>query len=141
VQHYKMPCTGEGARLCYLIDRGSGGFEYLYDEIEGFHYRWGFSYEIVVARSARPAMADASMLHYRLVSAVERRVPADATFSLPVNIDGEMLIQVRAGVCTLLGAVEIDADERSCDALRRRDTVTFRHHATEQRLVIADAAP
>src|ERR1044071_3400006 len=94
VQHYKAPCIGEGARLCYLIDRGQGEFEYFYDEISGFEYRWGFSYDIAVIASTLPASADASTLQYRLASLIEqRRVSADATFSLPVSLDGQPLVQ------------------------------------------------
>ena len=136
VQHYKMPCIGEGPRLCYLVDRGTGDFEYFYDEIEGFEYRWGFNYEIVVARSTQPAMADASTLQYRLASLSEqRRAPLDAPFSLPVSLDGQILIETKDGACTLLGAIDIDTSERSCDALRSRATAVFRHHASEPKLV------
>jgi hypothetical protein len=136
VQHYKMPCVGEGPRLCYLVDRGKGDFEFFYDEIEGFEYRWGFSHQITVTSSTQPAVADASTLHYRLAASIEqRRAPVDATFSLPVSLDGQGLIEAKDGACTLLGAIDIDTSEQSCDALRSRDTVAFRHHATEPKLV------
>jgi hypothetical protein len=136
VQHYKAPCIGEGARLCYLIDRGKGDFEYFYDEIEGFEYRWGFSYQIVVTRSTQPAVADASTLQYRLADLVEeRRVPEELTFTLPLNLEGQALVQVEGGACTLLGTIDIDTSERNCDSLRSSETAVFRHHQTESTLV------
>ena len=136
VQHYKMPCVGEGPRLCYLVDRGQGQLEYFYDEIEGFEYRWGSSHEIKVASSTQPATADGSTLRYRLVALIERRrAPRDATFSLPLSLDGQLLIQAADRTCMLLGAIDIDTSEQSCDALRSRDTAVFRHHATEPKLV------
>lgn len=142
VQHYKMPCVGEGPRLCYLIDRGKGEFEYFYDTIEGFEYRWGFDYEIAVTVRTQPAMADASTLQYRLASVIERRrAPLDATFSLPVSLDGQALIEAKDGVCSLLGEIDIDTREQSCDVLRSRETAVFRHNATEPKLVPVIASP
>jgi hypothetical protein len=141
VQHYKKPCMGEGPRLCYLIDRGKGDFEYFYDEIEGFEYRWGFSYEIVVIRSSQPAVSDASTLKYRLDSVVEqRRAPVDALFDLPVKLEDQVLIEARDGACTLLGAIDIDTSQLSCNALRSLDTAFFQHHASEPKLVAVKVA-
>ena len=142
VQHYQMPCVGEGPRLCYLIDRGKGEFEYFYDEIEGFEYRWGFNYEIEVSSSTQPAMADASTLQHRLVAVIERsRARMDVTFSLPMSLEGQVLIEAKDGVCSLLGAIDIDTREHSCDVLRSRETAVFRHGATEPKLVPVIAAP
>jgi Domain of unknown function (DUF4377) len=142
VQHYKAPCVGEGPRLCYLVDRGAGDFEYFYDEIEGFEYRWGFSHAIEVSSSTQPAMADASTLRHRLVSVIEqRRAPPDATFNLPVSLEGQVLIEGDAGACTLLGAIAIDTSESSCDALRSREAVVFRHHGSEPKLVPSAGSP
>jgi hypothetical protein len=142
VQHYQMPCMGEGPRLCYLIDRGKGEFEYFYDGIEGFEYRWGFNYEIAVTSSTRPAMADASTLQHRLVDVIERRrAQMDVTFSLPLSLEGQTLIAAKDGVCSLLGAIDIDTREQSCDTLRNRETAVFRHGATEPKLVPVITSP
>jgi hypothetical protein len=142
VQHYKMPCVGEGPRLCYLIDRGTGEYEYFYDEIEGFEYRWGFNYEIAVTSSTQPAMADASTLQHRLVAVIERRrARMDVTFALPMSLEGQVLIAAKDGVCSLLGAIDIDTREHSCDALRSRESAVFRHGTTEPKLVPVIASP
>jgi hypothetical protein len=139
VQHYKMPCLGEGPRLCYLVARGPGEFEYFYDEIEGFEYRWGFSHEITVTTSTQPAVADGSTLRHRLVSLVEQqRAAPDATFSLPVTLDGQPLIEARQRTCSLLAAIDIDTSEQGCAALRSRETALFRHHPTQPKLVPVD---
>jgi hypothetical protein len=137
VQHYKKPCMGEGPRLCYLIDRGKGDFEYFYDEIEGWEYRWGYSYQIEVTRSTQPAVADASTLQYRLADVIEQqRAPVDTTFTLPLSLDGQVLIAANEGACTLLAAIDIETTAGGCDALRNQETAVFRHHASEQKLVL-----
>ena len=136
VQHYKKPCMGEGPRLCYLIDRGKGDFEYFYDEIEGFEYRWGYSYQIAVTRSSQPAVADASTLQYRLAEVIEQqRAPTDAVFALALNLEGQVLVQAKQGACTLLGTIDIDTSRLSCDVLRTHDAAAFRHHPSQPKLV------
>jgi len=139
VQHYKAPCTGEGTQMCYLVDRGNGQFEYLYDEIEGFRYQWGFTHEIsVIKLPQQQPMADASSLQYRLQSLLARqRAPREATFRLTLIMDGESVIQVQEGACSLLNAIVIETSQQECEVLRTRDSAVFRHHETRAVLVPA----
>jgi hypothetical protein len=136
VQHYKAPCMGEDVQLCYLVDRGTGQFEYWYDEIEALEYQWGFSYEILVRKRQRQPMADAAAFQYRLAGVSRREhAPAAATFRLAVSMNGAALIEERDGKCMLLGAISIDTSSQPCNLLRTRTAITFQHHAFEPMLV------
>ena len=82
VNSSKVACTGEGARSCLQIKRGSdlesGNWEMFYSNIEGFDYEPGYLYFLRVKESPRPEPipADASSIVYTLVEVVEKRLDA-----------------------------------------------------------------
>ncbi|WP_445777305.1 DUF4377 domain-containing protein [Shewanella sp.] len=64
IASYMQPCTGVNQKLCVLADG-----KLFYDEIEGFTYMWGYTYELTVEvnEDGSPS-ADASSKQYSLVS-------------------------------------------------------------------------
>lgn len=74
-----VPCdAGAGPQDCLKVRRGpDADWELFYDDIAGFTFEPGHTYELLVEITdvASPA-ADAGALHYTLVEVVDRR-PAD----------------------------------------------------------------
>ena len=74
VNSYTVPCVGEAEGECLLIQKGTAigtdDWEYFYfkDDIEGFDYEEGFTYDLVVEKKEveAPPM-DSSSEIYRLV--------------------------------------------------------------------------
>ncbi len=92
INHYMIPCEGEGSQLCMLAQIGDavGGddWEYFYDQIEGFEtYRLGYIYELVIRteKVKRPPQ-DASSIAYTLVKVQSKsRVKPDTRFVLSLT--------------------------------------------------------
>lgn len=78
VNSSRIPCTGVAPMHCLQIRKeGSGTWQLLYSDIEGFEYEPGYLYRIRVrAEQLDPqeVPADASAIRYRLV-AVKEKVP------------------------------------------------------------------
>lgn len=71
-------CTGVGPQQCMLIREmpppENGGWELLYDPIEGFSYEEGFVWTLRVnVTEVENPPADAPNLHYTLVEVVEKK--------------------------------------------------------------------
>ena len=129
VDHYKVPCVGEGIFLCYLLTREGGEREYFYDEIEGFDYEWGYTYEIEVEQSpVKQPMADASSFSYRLKQQLSKeKVAPETTFELPLSLDEQPLVTDENDACTYLGGISIDTGDLSCADLVNNQSGVFRH--------------
>lgn len=129
IDHYQVPCVGEGILLCYLLTREGGEREYFYDEIEGFDYEWGYIYEIEVEQSpVRQPMADASSFSYRLTKQLSKeKVAPGTTFELPLSLDEQSLIESENDACTYLGGISIDTGDVPCTELADAASGIFRH--------------
>lgn len=140
IMHYKVPCMGADLQLCYLVSKDGGEPEYFYDEIEGFEYQWGYSYEVVVELvEVKQPMADASSVSYRLKQEISKeKAPAGETFQLPLTADDQPVIQTEDDTCTYLGAIPIDTGDRSCAELARGQSAVFRHQEGGPGLVLVE---
>jgi hypothetical protein len=129
IDHYKVPCVGEGIFLCYLLTREGGEREYFYDEIEGFDYEWGYTYEIEVVQSpVKQPMADASSFSYHLKQQLSKeKVSPETTFELPLVLDEQPLIESATDACTYLGGIPIDTGDVPCTELANSPSGIFRH--------------
>ena len=72
-------CTGVGPQKCMLIKEGlEDEWTYFYDQIEGFKYEEGFTYELLVNEIQVPnPAADASSIRYELNNIVSKTPTLD----------------------------------------------------------------
>lgn len=140
ILHYKVPCSGEGIQLCYLVSKNGGEPEYFYDEIAGLDYQWGYNYEITVEQvEVKQPMADASSVSYRLKKQLSKeKAPSDETFQLPLTVDDQSVIETDNGICTYLGGIPINTGDLSCSDLAGARSAVFRHQADELGLVLVE---
>lgn len=129
VYHYKVPCVGEGIQLCLFVSKNGGDPEYFYDEIEGFDYKWGYSYEISVEQKKKnnppPGASSFSYLLKRVIK--KNKVQADETFELPVTLDDNILIETKDDKCQYAGSLSIKTDKITCASLLSAKIGVFRH--------------
>ena len=118
---YKMPCVGEGIRLCILVKENAGEQQFFYNAIEGFNYEWGYTHELLVRTETieNPA-ADGSSIRYKLEKVVSKTAASAGTeVDLPHQMEGEQLIQSSDTGCTFFGDVTINTNTTTCDALSK----------------------
>jgi Domain of unknown function (DUF4377) len=131
VDHYAMPCTGEGMQCCLRIKRSANQAEWelFYDNIEGFTPVWGQSYTLIVNETPveNPAQ-DASSKRYRL-ERIEKTTPApaDVTFQLPLIWEGSPLVTLRDKQPVFFDQISIDCPAAQQADLLKAQTGTFRH--------------
>ena len=76
----KKDCVGVGPMSCLQIQKGEtlepGGWQFFYDQIQGFEYEAGYIYQVLVKVSdrAEPIPADASSKKYELVKVLSKEV-------------------------------------------------------------------
>lgn len=87
VNHYRNACQGEGTFMCMLTkEQGTESWEFFYDGIVGFDFRWGHSYKLLVEEHpvADPP-ADGSSIEYRLKQVLmTREAPAGEEFEVSI---------------------------------------------------------
>ncbi|MFQ5992655.1 MAG: DUF4377 domain-containing protein [Nitrospiraceae bacterium] len=88
---HRVDCTGVGPQKCFLIKDSPGAeWTYLYDEIEGFDYEEGYTYELRVREHyLENPPADASSIKLILVENVSKT----PTTSHPETSGGEVLLR------------------------------------------------
>ncbi|MEJ7766635.1 MAG: DUF4377 domain-containing protein [Chitinophagaceae bacterium] len=136
--HYKVPCLGESVQLCYLIKKDDGKTEFFHDEIDGFAYQWGFNYTITVEKiiNEKP-MADASAFRYKLKKVIKKaKVSSEETFTLPLMVDDQSLVETKTGVCNYFGVIEVQTGYRTCAELAKASSALFRHAADKPALIL-----
>ena len=147
VNHYRVPCVGAGAQLCYLAkEGGASSWEYLFEGIDGFRYEWGKVYELEVEKSRRKDVkADQSPVSYKLIRVIRSEdAPVDEAFPLIVK-DADMVAIRKSdnGGLSLLGQYPLRcASDSLCEDLDSRlenaVTVTglFAHSQDRHSLVL-----
>jgi len=72
-------CVGVGPQSCMLVkEKPKDEWTYFYDQIEGFKYEEGFTYELLVNEIPVPnPAADASSLRYELKNIVSKTPTLD----------------------------------------------------------------
>lgn len=138
VYHYKIPCMGESAQLCFKVERASGETEAFYDAIAGFDYEWGYNYTIVVEeKTVQNVPADASSVTYKLKKVLKReKVAPEQTFELPLQIDGHRFIETKNGVCTFFETIIVETGSYSCSNLASAESAVFKHAGDKAGLVL-----
>ena len=138
VFHYKIPCVGESAQLCFKIERTNGEIEAFYDKIEGFDYEWGYNYTILIEESRRDHVpADASFISYKLKKVLKReKASPEQTFELPLQMDGHHFIETKNGACFFFETVPVAPGRFSCNELAAAQSAVFRHNKERQGLVV-----
>ncbi len=70
----KAECVGVGPMECYLVkEEPDDEWQYFYDQIEGFEWEPGYTYELRVAvHPVENPPADASSLRYELIEVVDK---------------------------------------------------------------------
>jgi Domain of unknown function (DUF4377) len=89
VDHYRPPCVDRlGPQWCYLLARAEkpSEFPYFYGDIEGFKFKWGHEYRLLVVQKEAPQPA-ASPHSYRLIKILsDKKVRPQRRFSLPLKL-------------------------------------------------------
>lgn len=110
---YRNFCTGVGPQLCYLatID---GEEQFFYNEIEGFEYIWGTTYELRVRVEpvANPP-ADASSLRYILEEVISAE-PVGPDFTFQLSLPPVTITNNNDGTFTILGEQTFTCEEAMC---------------------------
>lgn len=118
IDHYMVPCHGEGPLLCALKSEGVGSDQtYFYDSIVGFQQEWGHRYKLRVLVTDIPdPPADGSSLRYELLEVLSDEV-VDERFTLALSgvfIEGDPATQD----FSLLGRRDITcAQPAVCDTI------------------------
>ena len=70
-----VDCVGVGPQKCMLVKtEPDGEYQYFYDQIQGFEYEEGYTYELLVeVDEVENPPADASSLSYTLMEVVDRQ--------------------------------------------------------------------
>lgn len=138
IYHYKVPCTGESARLCLLVSKGGSAPEFFYDDIAGFEYNWGYNCEILVDQIKSPnPPADASAVTYRFKKLLSKKEsPATDSFTLRLNENGQTMVQNKNGDCSYFNDILIQLQGHSCDELAKAESAVFRHDHNAKELVL-----
>ena len=138
IYHYKVPCMGEAAQLCFKIERPGGGPEAFYDAIAGFEYEWGYNYTLLLTKTEikNPA-ADASSFQYKLKKILKKEPAQGAeTFELPLLIDDQRFIVFKRGKCCFFDTVEIETGRYSCAQMLAAQSAVFRHNKAKKGLIV-----
>lgn len=74
VHHHMAECHGLQPQLCVLVRESErDDWTFMFDGIEGFEYRWGYSYDLRIAtRDVPNPPEDASSVAYRLIDTTSR---------------------------------------------------------------------
>ena len=86
VHHHMAECHGLQPQLCMLVRESEADeWSYMFDAVEGFEYRWGYSYDLRVAvRDVPDPPRDASSVAYRLMDTTSRTaVESGLLFDFP----------------------------------------------------------
>ncbi len=129
ILHYRAPCWEEAVRLCYLVEKKDGQTENFYSSIEGFHYEWGYNYELLVEKFTIAApKADGSSLGYRLKKQVSKvKVAPGLRFELPLIENGYRMVRADDKKCLYLGTIPIHTGSFSCEELKNAKIGVFQH--------------
>jgi hypothetical protein len=147
INHYKVPCVGEGTQLCYLTKKDNqSAWEFLFEGIDGFQYQWGKVYELEVEKSIRKdTKADQSPIAYKLIRIINSKdAPADEPFPLMVkDVDMVAIKKDEKGQFSLLGLYPFSCSSPLvCEELEERlqsqanITGLYQHSADHQSLVL-----
>ena len=121
VKHHMVECEGYQVTHC-LVTRLSDGDEwsYFYDAIEGFDYRWGYDYDIVVqVKNRKSSSLDGFSERYRLVEVVSaHKVEVDPTFEYVTRNSSQRIKEISPNRFSLLGNKLITCSEDVCQSLR-----------------------
>lgn len=137
IAHYKVPCSGEGVQLCFLVKKDDGEQAFFYEDIKGFNYKWGYNYSLSVERiKLENPQADASAYEYELKKILsEEAVSSDTQFELPVSLDGYPLISNKDGNCSYLSGKTIATGNTTCESLSSGTRAIFQHTASGLKLI------
>lgn len=138
LDHYKVPCSGESLQLCYLVSKNGSAPEYFYDEIEGFEFDWGFTYELLVhTKTVRNPKADASTLVFVLDKMIKKeKVPNTTSFEIPVMIDNQPTFISDNGNIIFAGKIPVEFEKYSFKDLMASKFGIFKHNENGMGIVL-----
>jgi hypothetical protein len=120
VDHYKSPCVGVEPQLCLRVtELDETTFKNFYDDIVGFDYAWGHSYELTVEASRiEDPPQDGPWLRYELVAVVsDQLVGGDERFEIELSSD-YVSGDPATGTFRLMDERDVTCDDQTvCDAI------------------------
>lgn len=120
VVSYRTPCMGVAQRLCLMLEEtATGSRSFFYDNIQGFEFIWGHTYELVVNVSpVENPLADGSSSRYELVNITsDIEDSMESTYSFERVDMLEATITKQADRYYFLGQAFTCAREVNCDDL------------------------
>ena len=148
IKHFMVECEGYQVSHCFLAQKeGSNEWTYFYDRIQGFDYKWGTDYEILVQiQDTGEGLADVTAPRYSLLEVItetshETREP----FQYVSHKPEERIAQITPGQYMLLGNKAFTCTSESCGALisaieqNQSTLLLFQHGANPVEPLILDA--
>ncbi len=148
MNHYMVPCEGEGPQWCYRVKfEGDENWRLLYERIRGLDYKWGVIQNMEVTRVNREnPMMDEGAFYYQLNKVLSTETVSDSvTFMLPVKQGFIQATQTGENTYKLLGMDLIQcASPAICKELetklKEEPTVIgiFKHLSADPRIQLVD---
>lgn len=129
IKHHKVECEGFQVSHCFLVqEEGSNEWMYFYDTIDGFNYKWGHNYEILVqTQSIDFGLADTSGQRYALLEVIsESKQDINTDFRYISRNSQEWIKEISPGIFSLLGDTAFSCTSQNCYALR--SAITQQQH-------------
>ncbi|WP_196161329.1 DUF4377 domain-containing protein [Reinekea sp. G2M2-21] len=118
IDHYKSECEGEMVLLCLRTKLSSDDdWSLFYDQIEGFNYKWGYSYKLRVKLSnLESPPQDASSVIYSLVEIVDEvSEHSETAFDMSAGrFSSGVVVNKTTGVYELYGEKEFSCVPAEC---------------------------
>jgi hypothetical protein len=120
IKPYKMECEGFYLTQCYMVsDAQQSTAHYFYDQIEGFNFEWGYSYELLVRVTSEPvAWADASDKNFSLVEIISQsQYLAVENFDYIARYADNSISKIAPGTYELVGGQLMTCESEICASI------------------------
>lgn len=119
IQANKAECQGFSLSQCYLIQsEDMQEAEYFYDQIHGFEYEWGHSYELLIDVSQADSSSPGQTKHYSLNSIVSKSEYREvAIFEYVIRYGESSVENIAVGQYQLPGGPIFNCGSEQCSDL------------------------
>lgn len=121
VHHHLVECENYFVTHCLLVQKeGSDEWDFFYENIEGFDYKWGNEYEILLqVNTIDSGLPSGPQTQYALFDTLsETTQGSDVTFEYTSRKSDERIVEVAPDEFSLLGNKTFTCGDASCDVLR-----------------------
>ncbi|WP_300440901.1 DUF4377 domain-containing protein [Christiangramia sp.] len=128
INHFKQTAFGVEPQLVLLVKEGDeiegGEWNYFYDDIDGFEFKPGYLYDIMVSKERiENPPADASSFKYKLEKIISKEaVGSDETFDIRLKWGGHNFVKVTDDHISLMNESRINCGDLCDDLIQQLDT-------------------